>query len=83
MNLNWLKDNTIFLTIHGSQAYGLNGPNSDLDIKGICIPPKSVANNLFQKFEQAIDPKFIDEDYWLSPFVVSGDKLLNKFKKEV
>ena len=58
-----LKDNTIFLTIHGSQAYGLNGPNSDLDIKGICIPPKSVANNLFQKFEQAIDPKFIDEDY--------------------
>ena len=53
MNLNWLVPNTFFLTIHGSQAYGLNHATSDLDIKGICIPPANVRDSLFQGFDQA------------------------------
>ena len=41
------------MTVHGSQCYGLANELSDLDMKGIVIPPKEVENNLFQKFEQA------------------------------
>lgn len=36
---DWLEKSTIYLTKHGSHSYGLNTPTSDLDIKGICIPP--------------------------------------------
>jgi len=35
----WLRSRTIFLTLHGSHAYGMNRPDSDTDVKGICIPP--------------------------------------------
>ena len=53
MNLNWLQNNLIFMTVHGSQCYGLANEFSDLDLKGICVPPKEVENNLFHRFEQA------------------------------
>jgi predicted nucleotidyltransferase len=53
MNLEWLKDNIVYLTVHGSQAYGLATESSDVDVKGICIPPDEVENDLFQNFEQA------------------------------
>lgn len=49
----WLVPSTIFLTVHGSKAYGLAHSHSDLDVKGICIPPPLVRDNLFQGFEQA------------------------------
>jgi hypothetical protein len=39
-NITWLKDRTIFLTVHGSRAYGTSIPTSDTDIRGICIAPK-------------------------------------------
>ena len=50
---NWLKDNTIYVTLCGSQAYGLATDTSDVDVKGICMPPFSVLNHLFQKYEQS------------------------------
>jgi predicted nucleotidyltransferase len=53
MNLEWLKDNIVYLAVHGSQAYGLATESSDVDVKGICIPPSEVENDLFQNFEQA------------------------------
>lgn len=52
MNLNWLNDNIVYLTVHGSQAYGLATETSDVDVKGICLPPNEVENDLFQNFEQ-------------------------------
>ncbi len=52
-NLPWLCDRTIFLTIHGSNAFGTNIPDSDLDVKGICIPPKEIILGFNNKFEQA------------------------------
>ena len=69
MNLNWLRDNTIFLTLHGSQAYGLNNDLSDVDVKGICIPPREVESDLFQRFEQAENNKSVEEKYasWKNP----------------
>lgn len=49
----WIVDKTIFLTIHGSQAYGLARPESDFDIGGICIPPKQYFYGFLHNFEQA------------------------------
>ncbi len=69
MNLNWLRDNTIFLTLHGSQAYGLSNELSDTDVKGICIPPRHIESDLFQRFEQAENDKSVEEKYasWKNP----------------
>lgn len=53
MNLDWLDKNTVYVTLHGSQAYGLANQFSDVDVKGICLPPKEVEYNLYHRFEQA------------------------------
>lgn len=44
---------TIFLTRHGSHAYGLATPSSDIDVKGVCIAPKAYHFGYLQNFEQA------------------------------
>lgn len=51
--MKWLQNRIIYACKHGSQAYGLANELSDLDLKGICIPPPEVENDLFQRFEQA------------------------------
>lgn len=38
-NMEWLEHRTILLTKYGSHCYGTNTPTSDLDYKGVCIPP--------------------------------------------
>jgi uncharacterized protein len=60
-NLKWLKDNTFYLTRHGSMSYGTNVPTSDLDIRGIVIPPKEYYIGLTNNFEQATskDPDLV------------------------
>ena len=52
-NLNCLKNNIIYLTIHGSLAYGTATPESDLDIRGIFIPPKKYFLGALDRCEQA------------------------------
>jgi hypothetical protein len=52
-NLTWLKSNTIFLTVVGSQSYGLATSESDIDYKGLAIPPKDYYIGFAKKFEQA------------------------------
>lgn len=52
-NVKWLTKRTIFSTLHGSHAYGLNTETSDIDIKGVCIAPKSVYLGYANGFEQA------------------------------
>lgn len=42
----------IYLAKHGSHAYGLSTPQSDLDIKGICIEPKEYYFGYLHTFEQ-------------------------------
>jgi uncharacterized protein len=40
MNIQkWFDKSIIFECIAGSQAYGLNTPESDIDYRGVCIPP--------------------------------------------
>ena len=38
----WLVDNTIYLTQMGSVSYGVSSESSDVDVYGICMPPKDV-----------------------------------------
>jgi hypothetical protein len=52
-NLSWLKARTIYLTRHGSHAYGTNTPTSDMDCKGFAIPPREYFLGFLQRFEQA------------------------------
>ncbi len=52
-NLTWLRERTIFLTKHGSHAYGTNLPTSDLDLKGIAIAPREFYLGFLNHFEQA------------------------------
>lgn len=38
----WLLDNVAYITIMGSQAYGVSSDESDLDTYGFCLPPKEM-----------------------------------------
>jgi uncharacterized protein len=48
----WLKDRTVYLTLGGSQAYGLATPESDWDYRGLCVMPPDYYFGLYD-FEQA------------------------------
>jgi len=63
-NLPWLVRNTIFLTRHGSHAYGTNLPTSDVDYKGFAIPPRAYFLGCTQHFEQteSHDPDLVIYD---------------------
>lgn len=43
---------TIYLARHGSHAYGLATPTSDVDVKGVCIAPMAYHFGFTKSFEQ-------------------------------
>lgn len=47
-----IEDHTIFITLHGSHAYGMSRPESDVDVKGIAIPPKMYFHGFSRRFDQ-------------------------------
>jgi uncharacterized protein len=49
---DWLANNTIYMTIAGSNSYGTNIPTSDIDLRGIAISPPSYVFGL-DRFEHA------------------------------
>src|SRR5260221_598102 len=59
-NEKWLKDNTIYLTKFGSNAYGTATPESDLDVRGVALIPKSHILGILNNFDQAIFNEPID-----------------------
>lgn len=63
-NLTWLRSNLVFLTRHGSHAYGTNIASSDEDFKGFVIAPEQYYLGYHDIFEQAIWSK-PDEDMCL------------------
>jgi|SRR5579859_5709489 len=52
-HLSWLKDKTVFITLHGSRAYGTHTETSDFDYKGICLCPKEfyLGQRIFEQAE--------------------------------
>jgi uncharacterized protein len=51
-NPEWVWDRTVYLTTHGSRAYGTDTPTSDVDMRGFAIPPKKFFYGYHSKFEQ-------------------------------
>lgn len=56
MDEQFVKDNIIFMTVVGSQAYGTSLPESDIDRRGICILPDAsyyagIGMNMFEQKE--------------------------------
>jgi predicted nucleotidyltransferase len=49
---DWLDERTIYLTRHGSQAYGTALPTSDTDVKGVAIAPPEFYLGFTRTFEQ-------------------------------
>ena len=66
--MNCWEDQLILRVLAGSRAYGLEGPNSDQDSRGICIPPKAALLGL-QTFDQHQDEKGDHVVYALPKFV--------------
>lgn len=52
--LKWLPNSTIYVTRHGSHAYGTNIATSDLDLRGVCIAPKEYYLGFLNTFENAV-----------------------------
>lgn len=52
-NVSFIHTNTLFATLHGSHAYGLNTETSDIDVKGVAFAPREVYLGFNQGFEQA------------------------------
>ena len=50
----WYSDNTIYMTIHGSNCYGTNIETSDMDYRGVVIPPKEILYGYIQNFESYV-----------------------------
>lgn len=49
---DWVEASTIFLTLAGSRLYGTSTPASDVDRRGVCVPPPEVALGFARPFEQ-------------------------------
>ena len=54
-----LRAHTVLLVLGGSRAYGLAGPDSDVDLKGAAIPPAAHFHGLRSIFEHADRPEDI------------------------
>jgi hypothetical protein len=51
-----LERHTIFVTLAGSQAHGTAQPDSDVDLRGVCVAPLPLRLSLFRTFEQHEGP---------------------------
>jgi predicted nucleotidyltransferase len=47
-----VKARTIYSVRHGSHAYGTNIEGSDVDVKGVCIPPTEYYLGFYKTFDQ-------------------------------
>jgi predicted nucleotidyltransferase len=56
---SFVKDELIFMTIAGSNMYGMATEESDIDKRGVCVPPKNVVMGFARVFNQQ---EFPNED---------------------
>jgi hypothetical protein len=68
LDMSWVERNTILKVVWGSQAFGTAGPHSDVDVRGVCIPPARFLLGLsrFQQHEDRANEVVI---YGLAKFV--------------
>ena len=59
-NLKWLPERTLYLSRHGSHAYGTSLPSSDMDIRGIAVAPIHYYLGISEVFEQAVQNQPVD-----------------------
>lgn len=59
-SMPWLEDAVILVCRSGSHAYGTSLPTSDLDFKGVCVPPQEYFLGFVKKFEQAEQREPVD-----------------------
>ena len=48
----FVTDELIFMTVAGSRMYGTNIATSDIDRRGVCVPPKVVVYGFARNFNQ-------------------------------
>lgn len=70
-----LKDRTILLTVAGSRAYGMHTSESDLDIKGVFVPP-------LQYYFGMKSIQQMEGQEWISDFETFLSEHLKKVKSE-
>jgi predicted nucleotidyltransferase len=73
----WLPDNIQYLTVMGSEAYGVSSGDSDKDIYGVVIPPK---NLVFPHLDGHIDGfgrQIQRFDVWQQHHVIQPNTQLN------
>lgn len=79
MNFN-LKDHTILLTIAGSRAYGTHTDESDIDVKGVAIPPPNYYLGFLNTFTEADTPTAMS--VFKSCFNTEEQAIINRSKLE-
>lgn len=80
-NLPWLKDSIVMLHKGGSYLYGTNHEKSDMDVRGVCIPPKDywIGCKRFEQFEYKsndMDVVIYDVRKWLNLAVAMNPNVL-------
>jgi len=68
-----IEKHTILLVLSGSHAYGMARPESDIDLRGIAIPPAEYFHGYLRQFEQC-------EESLSRSFDIGGTTLLDKIQ---
>jgi predicted nucleotidyltransferase len=80
MNIDTME-HTIYLVKHGSHAYGLNTPESDLDIKGVLIPPKEFILGYAYNIEQKENDPEVAKQLHIVEYEGKTDSVIYGIKK--
>jgi predicted nucleotidyltransferase len=56
-----LRAHTILLAVGGSRSYGIHTSTSDVDVKGVAIPPAAYLHGYLKRFEQADKPSHMGQ----------------------